>query len=150
MTYKRYQGITFNEEKRKERPVDLKPGDDLVLVADVFISLEDAMGEVVCYKNSQVHYEHFAYNGDGDGRERGELIWAIAFAPRENTKGARFTDVEQLRLRIKWKHMLQNWQDAILFNEDFYKAPVSTLKEMASDLSIKKVGREYRHVHYTK
>lgn len=146
ITYKHYRGFTLTDDLNSHEYVTLKYGDELVAVLNSLISLADKTGSIVCYTDSQAQYEHFAYNADGEGLERGALIDAIAFAQRENGTQFRFTDKEQFMLRTKWKKYLMNYEDTILFNSDFYTAPILELQTLAADLSIQKRKGKYKYV----
>ena len=146
IVFRHFRGQTLPDEEGKTYYVNLKYGDALVCVLGNLVSLADRTGKIICYQDSQNQYEYFAYNGDGNGLERGALTYAIAYAPHDNGTVFRFTQEEQDRLRLKWNHLLMEYEDAILFNEDFYKAPIEMLQTLAKELSIKKRGGKYRYV----
>lgn len=99
------------------------------------LTLED--GRLVCFATSENAKLHFARNDDGMGLERGALTYAIAYAPRKGMKGYRFTEAERGMLGKKYSHWLRQDVDMILFNNDFFAAPVDELRELAKRLNIK-------------
>lgn len=113
-----------------ELPMDVmtgKPKDDRLYTEG---------GTPVCIERSQVAKEHAARNDDGCGLERGALTWAIAYAPRKGDAGFRFTEDEIRMLRGEYEHWLRPY-DVIMFNDDFFRAGIEDLQELAKKLQIK-------------
>lgn len=94
-------------------------------------------GRAICFASSQNAKEHFARDDDGQGLERGRLTHAIAFAPRKSEQGYRFSEAEREMLAQDYRHWLRQDTDMILFNDDFFAAPVNELRELAKRLKIK-------------
>lgn len=91
--------------------------------------------EPVCGLDSQNSIEHFVPNFDGEGMERGALTYAIAFETREHRLGFRLNTTEREWFMQKWSHYLRD-TGTILFNREFYSAPVNVLREIADWLHI--------------
>ena len=94
-------------------------------------------GRLVCFASSENGHMYFALNDDGMGLERGSLTYAIAYAPRKDMKGYRFTEAERNLLTEKYNHWLRQDANTILFNNAFFAAPVDELRELAKKLNIK-------------
>lgn len=93
-------------------------------------------GEAVCAVNSENSKMHFSINDDKQGLERGALTWAIAYEPRRIGEGFRFSGDEIELLEKEYVHWLRD-TDVILFNNDFFTAPVHELQKLADTLHIK-------------
>lgn len=144
VAFRRYKGQSTDEKKVQ---LNLKYGTEVFSTMGHIITFD---GHVICRVKSQAGYEHFAVNHDGEGLERGKLTYAIAYAPRKNGTGFRFTDEEQALLRDKWNGFLMDYSDALIFNSGFYQAPLLLLRELANDLSIRKKKGKYVYVHNSK
>lgn len=97
-------------------------------------------GKAICAITSENAKRHFARNDDGCGLKRGELTYAIAFGPRREGEGFRFSDDEIEMLESRWSHFLNTEVDTILFNDNFFKASMLELWSLASALNIKVRG----------
>ena len=102
---------------------------------DNYICTND--GLVICSTTSENAKKYFSRNDDGKGLERGALSYAIAYGSRNTDSGYRFTKKEIELLQQRWAHFLREDVPVILFNEDFFSAPVEELWEMADMLKIK-------------
>ena len=102
---------------------------------DDMLWLDDV--KAICFATSENAKLHFSRNDDGMGLERGKLTYAIAYAPRKSRTGYRFNDEERKLLTEKYSHWLRQDTDYILFNDDFFGAPVDELRELAKRLNIK-------------
>lgn len=69
--------------------------------------------------------------------ERGALTYVIAYGSRNTDSGYRFTEKEIELLQQDWARFLRKNVPVILFNEDFFSAPVDELQELADVLKIK-------------
>ncbi len=108
--------------------VNIKRG-DILQNHDGIMFFNDTM---VCIWNCQVSKEHFAVNTDKCGLLRGDLIYEIAFAkPLTNLQKDILLSSASLR------RFLRNDTRVILFNDDFYTAPILELKSIAYRLGIK-------------
>lgn len=103
------------------------------------------IGQFIAYNNSAVckvssedAYMYFARNDDGKGLERGNLTYAIAYAPRKPNKdnGYRFTDKEIEILEKDYGRFLRNDTGTIRFNYDFFNADIEELKQIKERLVI--------------
>lgn len=97
--------------------------------------------EPLCYATSENAHKYFARNDDGQGLRRGALAYAIAYAQRVRHDDAgirvqRFTDREIEMLNC-WNHYLVPDISVILFNHDFFNAPVDVLERIAETLNIR-------------
>lgn len=89
-------------------------------------------GIPICIWNSQAAKEHFAPNNDGNGIMRGDITFAIAFA-------SSLSDTQK-RIILKnpsFRRFLKNDNRVLLFNDDFFAAPIMELTNMAWKLGIK-------------
>lgn len=91
-------------------------------------------GQAICLARSHDGVRHFARDDDGHGLERGKLTYAIAHAPRGDGP-FRFTNDEREMLSRDYAHWLKPL-DVILFNDDFYRADIDDLRELARRLNI--------------
>lgn len=91
----------------------------------------------ICFSTSENAKLYFARNDDGMGLERGKLTYAIAYGKRKNRMGYRFNEDERRLLTEKYRHWLRQDTDFILFNNEFFGAPVDELRELAGKLGIK-------------
>lgn len=88
----------------------------------------------ICVYRSENGIHHFAINDDGVGLERGKLTYAIAFADLNRNPRLTVEGIE--KLYEKWEKYLIPDIDVVLFNTDFFLAPIDDLKEIAKDLEI--------------
>ena len=126
IAHERYSGKDMSENE-----ILIRRGDRLERKGDVLFYKD----KPVCIWRSLVGKQHFAINTDGLGLERGKLTHAIAYAPRGDGS-SRFTDAEQELLRSKYKHLLKDLDDVILFNDEFFELRPAELEEIARDLNI--------------
>jgi len=86
----------------------------------------------VCLETSEDAHMYFARNDDGKGIERGKYTYQIAYAARKPNLNSddRFTSDEITMLERDYPHYLRQDTDTILFNNEFFNAPVEDLKEM--------------------
>ena len=135
IVYKEFQGTIATGEK-----MIIKKGEKFRVVGK-FIATNSEPPKAICRINSQNAYEYFADNSDGRGKERGELVYAIAFSPREQLSKdghfQRFSEYEIETLRKKWSDYLMDSEEVILFNYNFYHATIEELEQMAKDIHIK-------------
>ena len=117
------------------KDLNMRYGTEVVREDDGIIYTMD--GNPICFDTSANAHIHFARNDDGMGLERGALTYAIAYAPRKGMKGYRFTEAERGMLGKEYSHWLRQDVDMILFNNDFFAAPVDELRELADKLNIK-------------
>ena len=122
--------------------VELTRGTELTTVTNEsgerFVAFPD--GRLITRLYSYNYIEHFSRNNDGKGLERGDLVEAIAFSPRERKHSTgyvfRFSEDELDMLREKWANYLMPYTDSLLFNNEFYDAPVEDLRSIAEALNI--------------
>ena len=97
-------------------------------------------GKAICTPTSSQGHRYFAINNDGQGLVRGALTYAIAYSERErihkNGHVFRFSEEEIETLERDWKHFLRDDPGVILFNHDFFTAPVEELKRLAEAINI--------------
>ena len=91
-------------------------------------------GRPICFVKSMTAHKFFAANDDGDGLMRGELTHKLAFAPRKTSEGFRYTRKEREKLLGKWSKYIRQDVDMLLFNHDFFGAPLKDLIEMTNDI----------------
>lgn len=91
-------------------------------------------GEPVATTHSENGRSYFAPNYDGYGIERGKLTHAIAYDPRHHRYGFRFNETEWEWMEKNWPQYLQN--NAKLFNDAFFSAPIIHLRAIADWLNI--------------
>lgn len=94
-------------------------------------------GLMICSTTSETSKLHFSINDDEQGLRRGELTYLIAYSNRKTNTGKRFTEREINILKNKWAHFLNQNVPVILFNEEFFTAPISELESLTNDLGIK-------------
>lgn len=109
--------------------------------------------EIICLSRSQNGIEHFARDDDGQGLRRGDLTYAIAFKERvkqyeislinpetgeEETQfyQSRFSPEEAEILESEYSRWLRPEHSVILFNEEFFKAPIEDLEKLAAILEL--------------
>lgn len=118
--------------------VNIPYGTELTATPDGFVTFPD--GRKITKIHSQNYIQHFSTNDDGQGLLRGKLTYAIAFSPRErkhkNGYVFRFSEDENDMIRKEWGKYLMPYDDTILFNNDFYDAPIEDLKKLADALDI--------------
>ena len=117
--------------------VNIPYGTELI-IDNGFVTFPD--GRKITKVHSQNYIQHFALNDDGQGLLRGKLTYAIAFSPRErkhkNGYVFRFSEDENDMIRREWGKYLMPYDDTILFNDNFYDAPIEDLKKLADALDI--------------
>lgn len=92
---------------------------------------------LVCYVDSQVAYDYFAHNDDGNGFERGRLTAAIIARLSKKDK------MHQERWDKIWddpccqKYKRSDYSDRWFWNYDFYNAPLSDLQHIARLVGVK-------------
>ena len=91
-------------------------------------------GRPLCFIKSQTAHMYFAVNDDGDGLKRGEITYKLAFKPRETSEGFRYTKAERAKIVEKWSKYIRTDVEMLLFNHDFFCAPLSDLEAMAADV----------------
>lgn len=98
---------------------------------------------LICAARSFNGRLHFSRNDDNRGLERGDLTYAIAYAPRERVHSDghvfRFSEDELKLLENKYSHWLKQ-KEPLLFNDAFFDAEVEDLQKLADELGIKKGG----------
>ena len=94
-------------------------------------------GEPVCNVHSENGRHFFAYDGDGNGMERGFLTYAIATATRKDREGFRLREYEREEFRSKFPNYVQD-SGGFLFTDAFYHAPIDHLRAMADYLHVEK------------
>jgi hypothetical protein len=129
VAFKRFKGKGLNGDS-----LNIAYGDRLYAI-DNFIF--NTKGQPVCFRSSEVAHKYFAIDGDGRGLERGAYVFAIAYKVRKTKEGFRFTEAERNLLCRKWKRYLRTDTDMLLFNRQFFDAPIADLAQMAADLNIK-------------
>ena len=133
ITHHRFRGLAMCGEQ-----LNIPYGTELGVVGDC---LTTADGKSVCLVMSENGVKHFTINDDGRGLERGALTYAIAYGSRrrKSKNGAvyRFSDEERAMLVRDWGHFLRKDVDFILFNKDFFMAPVEELQKLADALNIR-------------
>lgn len=88
-------------------------------------------GNVVCSASSMNAHQHFARNDDGNGLLRGRLTRSImkALEKRDKDYQSRWNKIwdDSLCQPYRRKEYAQYW----LWNDDFYKADIDTLRHIA-------------------
>lgn len=95
----------------------------------------------ICIYRSLIGKQHFAYNDDNLGLERGKYTYTIAYSPRihysnDNVRQQRFTDEELETLYRDWKQYIRLDTDVLLFNDKFFEEDPNILKEIAKSVNI--------------
>ena len=132
ITHHRFRGLALCGEE-----LNLPYGTELTVEGDFLMTAD---GKCVCCVSSDNGQRHFAVNDDGQGLERGRLTYAIAFGTgrrRCGNSGYRFSDKEREMLIRDWGRFLRQDTDFILFNDDFFAAPVEELERIACGLGIR-------------
>lgn len=94
--------------------------------------------KIICVINSEQYNQHIAPNYDNHGLERGKITYTIAYKDlKNNIEGQRFTDEQIIIICNKYQKFLMPNTGVILFNQDFFSAPLFELQAMAKDLNIK-------------
>lgn len=131
VVFRRFKGDAICGE------VNIPYGTEL-MVQDGFVVFPD--GRKITRVYSQNYIQHFALNDDGQGLVRGKLTYAIDFSPRErkhkNGYVFRLSEDEIDMIRKDWSKYLMPYDDTILFNNDFYDAPIEDLQKLAAALDI--------------
>ena len=120
-------------------PVLVRRGKKLERIGDILYF----KNQPICVHRSLIGQMYFAKNDDGRGMERGELSYAIAYAPRIRIGGSeerpvkqRFTNEEIDTLTTKWSKYLRTDLDVILFNDNFFEESPEILREIATSINI--------------
>ena len=92
----------------------------------------------ICRVHSENGARHFCRDDDGQGLRRGSLTFNIAYSDRRAEGGypSRFSPDEAELLVKDYSHWLRPHRDVILFNDDFFKAPVEELLVLAEKLGL--------------
>lgn len=131
VTFRKFSDITIEGEKREfPRGCGFEERRGKIVTRD---------GEPIVNVHSENGRHFFAYNGDGNGLERGELTYAIATDIRENRIGEdfRLREYEREELLDKYPQYVQ-FVSGFLFTDEFYKAPIADLRAIADYMGIKK------------
>ena len=88
----------------------------------------DADNNPICRIDSQVGHMYFANNDDGNGLERGAII-------RKLTIDCKYSDEQVNIIFDNYSDFLQS-TEFLLFNNDFYRADIDTLRTLIDDLGI--------------
>lgn len=91
-----------------------------------FVCLPDKTIIVAVY--SQYYIEHFSRDDDGQGLLRGDFTYKIS--------QTEFSNEQQEILRKDWNKYLLPYKETLLFNNNFYEAPIEDLKNILSSLKI--------------
>ena len=132
ITHHRFKGLAMCGEV-----LNLPFGTELTKAGELLMT-ED--GKRVCCVFSDNGVRHFAVNDDGRGLERGRLTYAIAFGTRRRRCGRgsyRFSDKERELLARDWGRFLRQDAESVLFNDEFFAAPVEELERVAGALGIR-------------
>ena len=94
-------------------------------------------GAPLCRVHSENAAKHFCRNDDNQGLERGALTFSIAYAERK-AEGylGRFSPEEAELLLKEYNHWLRPHRDVLLFNDEFFSAPVEELRTLAETLGL--------------
>lgn len=115
--------------------VNLPYGTKLTCEDNRFIKKDN---KIICVIGSEQYQKHIAPNYDNKGLERGKITYTIAFKDlKNNIEGQRFTDEQINTICNKYKKFLIPNIPTILFNQEFFDAPLFELQAMAQDLNIK-------------
>lgn len=94
--------------------------------------------KVICVIGSEQYNKHIAPNYDNNGLERGKITYTIAYKDlKNNIEGQRFTNNQINIICSKYQKFLIPDIPTILFNQNFFDAPIIELRTMAKDLNIK-------------
>jgi len=128
----------FSGVDMRGEPVSLHRGDRLERRGG-FLGLG---GRVICAARSLVGKQHFARDDDGRGLERGDLTYALAYAPRRRMSDLhgrparqRFSDEELKTLCTRWEKYKKS-DEFWLFNDDFFDEEIDVLKEIAASVNV--------------
>ena len=117
VVFRNYNGLTLGGQA-----LDLQTGEEFETIGD-FIARNNA---AICRIGSMVANQHFANNFDGNGIERGQLTYHIAYDSQLTTAQAEL-------IRDKYPQFLQPY-DALLFSQEFFDADIETLRTLAAEL----------------
>ena len=123
--YKRFKGKTLSQDH-----ANIPYGTKFETAGDFLCDNGKPMMATTSYNC----HKHFSRNDDGQGLRRGKLAYAIAFAPRG--KSYRFSEDEIAMLTREYQRFLKP-TETILFNDDFFKAEIADLEELAKKLNIR-------------
>ena len=88
----------------------------------------------LAFVKSETAHKYFAIDDDGDGLKRGEITHKIAYSNRKTSEGYRYTSKEREVLCEKWAKYIRQDVEMLLFNHEFFCAPLSDLKQMQKDI----------------
>lgn len=111
---------------------------------------------LICIARSYNGKQHFARNDDGNGLERGDISYAIAYGERNRTwteettvidedgtehkeiveMQGRFTPEEIAMIERDYPQFDKNPDGVLLFSDEFFTADIETLRELAGKLDI--------------
>lgn len=130
ITFRKFSTITMAGEKREyPRGCEFYERDGMIITRD---------GEPIVNIHSQNAREYFAYDGDRNGLERGDLTYAIVTDTREDRRGEgfRLREYERNELLEKFPQYVQ-FGGGFLFTDAFYHAPIADLRAIADYMNIK-------------
>ncbi|WP_295156295.1 hypothetical protein [Selenomonas sp. AE3005] len=131
----------------------IKRGEILELREDMILYYQNA---AICVARSYNGKQHFAINEAGNGLERGDITYAIAFADRKRTWteeisyideetgeevtetiecSGRFTPDEEKMIKSEYPQFVPE-PGSMEFSDSFFTAPISELRELAAKLDI--------------
>lgn len=92
--------------------------------------------KAICLVNSFLGRRYFAYDTDGNGAVRGELIYLIEFKNQAFKIGCRLGQKEQSLMYQFWPQYIDLAQASLIFNDAFYKAPIRDLENIADMINV--------------
>lgn len=128
VSFRKYSGRTLASRNR-----EFPQG---TVLHDMYGVLVREDSEPVMTTHSENGRSYFAPNYDGNGIERGKLTHAIAYDSRRHRYGFRFNSTEAEWMQKNWPQYLQGG-DTLLFNDAFFKAPITHLRAIADWLLIR-------------
>lgn len=132
--------------------VSIKRGETLIFMGITLYYKE----RPVCVARSYNGTTHFSRNDDGNGLERGDITYAIAYGERNRTwteettvidedgtehkeiveMQGRFTPEEIAMIERDYPQFDRDPAGVLLFTDEFFMADIETLRELASRLEI--------------
>lgn len=131
ITFRKFSHITLSGVRREyPRGCEFEERNGMIVTRD---------GEPIVNIHSENGRHFFAYDGDRNGLERGELTYAIATAARHNRvgEGFRLREYEREELKDRYPQYVVD-AGGFLFTDAFYHAPIADLHEIADYMGIKK------------
>lgn len=131
ITFKRFKGAGLNGDVNIPFGTELSEFENMIYYDK----------KPLCYATSQNAHEHFARNDDGQGLQRGKLTQTIIATLSKKD------DLYQDRWDNIWEDILckpyrnTNFDDYWLWNDEFFKAEIDTLKYIANLIGMKE--RDY-------